>query len=109
MTIGEFPNPTIKIDGQEIETVDRFTNLGSIVDLSGGTDADVKSRINKARHAFAVVKPIWKSRKITFRTEIRPFNTSVKSLLLYGSECWKITYELARMIQEFIHRKVQKI
>ena len=69
------------------------------------TDADVKSRINKARHAFAVLKPIWKSRKITFRTEIRPFNTNVKSLLLYGSECWKITYELARMIQEFIPQK----
>ena len=111
MTTGEFPNPTIKIDGQEIEIVDRFTNLkvGSIVDVNGGTDADVKSRINKVRHVFALLKPIWKSRKITFRTEIRPFNTNVKSLLLYGSECWKKTYELARMIQEFIHRKVQKI
>ena len=75
MTIGEFPNPTIKIDGQEIETVDRFTNLGSIVDVNSGTDADVKSRINKARyaHAFAVLKPIWKFRKITFRTGIRTF------------------------------------
>ena len=40
MTIGEFPNPTIEVDGQEIETVDRFTNLGSIVDVNGGTDAD---------------------------------------------------------------------
>ena len=66
-------------------------------------------RINKVRHAFAVLKPISKSRKITFRTEIRPFNTNVKSLLLYGSECWKITYEPARIIQEFIHRRVQKI
>ena len=105
MTIGEFSNPTSKIDGQEIETVDRFTNLGSIVAVNDGTDADVKSRINKARHAFAVLKPIWKSRKTTFR----PFNTNVKSLQLYGSECRKITYKLARMIQEFIHRKVQKI
>ena len=81
MTIGESPNPTIEVDGQEIETVDRFTNLGSIVDASSGTDTDVKSRSHKARHAFAVLKPIWKSRKITFRTEIRPFNTNVKSLL----------------------------
>ena len=87
MTIGEFTNPTIKIDGQEIETVDRFTNLGSVVDVNGGTDADVKSHIYKARHAFAVLKPIWKSLKITFRTQIRPFNTNVKSLLLYGSKC----------------------
>ena len=92
MTIGEFPNPTIKIDGQEIETVDGFTNLGSIVDVNGGAGADVQSRINKARHAFAVLKPIWKSRIITFRTEIRVFNTNVKSLLLYGSECWNILY-----------------
>ena len=63
MTIGEFPNPTIEVDGQEIGTVDRFTNLGSIVDVSSGTDADVKSRSNKARHASAVLKPIWKSRR----------------------------------------------
>ena len=109
MTVGEFPNSTIKIDGQEIETVDRFTNLGSIVGVNGGTDANVKSRINKAGHAFDVLKPIRKYQKITFRTEIRLFKTNVKSLLLYGFECWKITHELARMIQEFIHRKVQKI
>ena len=55
MKIGESPNPTIKIDGQEIETVDRFTYLGGIVDLDGGTDADVKSHINKTRHAIAVL------------------------------------------------------
>ena len=104
MTIGESPNPTIKIDGQEIETVDKFTYLGSIVDVNGGTDADVKSRINKARHAFAILKPIWKSRKITLRTKIRLFNTNVKSVLLYGSECWKITSEITRKIQVFIHK-----
>ena len=46
MIICESPNPTIKIDGQEIETVDRFTFLGSI---------------NKLGHAFAVLKLIWKS------------------------------------------------
>ena len=64
--------------------------------MNGGIDidADVKSRINKARHAFAVLKPIWKSRKITLRTKMRLFNTNVKSVLLYSSECWKTTSEL---------------
>ena len=61
MAICESPNPTIKIDGQEIETVDRFTFLGSLDGVNGGSDADVKSRINKLRHAFAVLKLIWKS------------------------------------------------
>ena len=42
MTVGESPNPTIKIDGQEIETVDRFMYLGSIVDVNDRTNDDVK-------------------------------------------------------------------
>ena len=70
--------------------------------MNGGTDADVKSHINKARHAFAILKPIWKSWKITLRTKIRLFNT--KSVLLYGFKCWKITSEITRKIQVFIHK-----
>ena len=35
-----------------IEEVDRFTFLGSIVSKTGGTDEDVKARINKAREAM---------------------------------------------------------
>ena len=38
MPIGESPNQTIKSDGQEIEAVDRFTYLGSMVDVNGGTN-----------------------------------------------------------------------
>ena len=90
-----------KIDGQEIETVDLFTNLGSIhvVDVNGGTNANLKPRINIARHAFAILKPIWKSRKITPRTEIRLFNTNVWQVItiIWFCQCWKMTYELAIM------------
>ena len=63
MTIGETPNPTVRIDGQEIETVDRSRYHGSTFDVNSSTDADEKSCINKARHAFAELKPIWKSQK----------------------------------------------
>ena len=38
MPIGESPNQTIKSDGQEIEAADRFTYLGSMVDVNGGTN-----------------------------------------------------------------------
>jgi hypothetical protein len=35
-----------------LEEVEEFTYLGSIVNIEGGTDADVKNRINKARVIF---------------------------------------------------------
>lgn len=78
--IGKSPNPKIKIDEQELETVNLFTSLGSIVHVNGGTE------VNKARHAFGVLKLIWKSRTITLRTKIRLLNTNVKPALLNGSE-----------------------
>ncbi|XP_047988892.1 uncharacterized protein LOC125228385 [Leguminivora glycinivorella] len=37
------------IKGNPIEKVTSFCYLGSIVDQSGGTEADIESRINKAR------------------------------------------------------------
>ncbi|CAH8554670.1 unnamed protein product [Schistosoma intercalatum] len=44
-------NP-ITIDGEDVEDVKAFTYLGSIIDKQGGSDADVKARIGKARVAY---------------------------------------------------------
>ncbi|VDO54860.1 unnamed protein product [Schistosoma margrebowiei] len=44
-------NP-ITLDGGTLENVESFTYLGSIIDEQGGSNADVKARIGKARVAF---------------------------------------------------------
>ena len=80
----------------------RCRSVGSIVDEHGGTDADVKARINKTRHAFASLRPVWNSRKIS--TKLRLFNSNVKSVLLNGSECWKTTQEITKKIRVFIQK-----
>ena len=46
----------VKIEGEELGEVGSFTYLGSVMDKSGGTDADVKTRIAKARSAFNMLK-----------------------------------------------------
>ncbi|CAC5395900.1 unnamed protein product [Mytilus coruscus] len=82
---------TVSIEGEDIEEVDQFTYLGSIMDRNGGTDADIRTRISKARQAFAMLKPVWKSTAFTENTKIRIFNTNVKSVLFYGAETWRLT------------------
>ncbi|VDP74873.1 unnamed protein product [Schistosoma curassoni] len=48
----ENSNP-ITLDGETLECVESFTYLGSIIDEQGGSDADVKARIGKARqHSY---------------------------------------------------------
>ncbi|VDP45382.1 unnamed protein product [Schistosoma margrebowiei] len=44
-------NP-ITIDGEDLEEVQTFTYLGSIIHEQGGSDADVKAWIGKARAAY---------------------------------------------------------
>ncbi|VDP35363.1 unnamed protein product [Schistosoma margrebowiei] len=60
----ENSNP-ITLDGETLEDVESFTYLGSIIDERGGSDADVKTRIGKARFAFLQLKNIWNSKQLS--------------------------------------------
>lgn len=89
----------IKINGQKIEKIDRFCYLGSVIDVQGGADADVKARIGKVRQAFNSLKPIWSSKKISLKT-----NLNVEIVLFYGLETWKTFQEIVRKLRVFIHK-----
>lgn len=49
----------MSVAGGRIEEVDDFTYLRSIISKKGGTDEDIQARIEKARQAFAMLRPIW--------------------------------------------------
>ena len=93
----------ITINEHQIEQVDQYTYLGSIISRTGGTDEDIQARIAKARHAFATLRPVWNNKNIHLHTKVRIFNTNVKSVLLYGSESWKYTKTMALKLQVFIN------
>ena len=99
----------LRLKNTVIEQVQEFTYLGSIIDETGGTEADVRARINKARRAFGMLNNIWKSGSYSREVKLRIFNTNVKSVLLYGSESWKITKNIASQLQTFINNCLRKI
>ena len=59
----------ITVHGEALEEVDSFTYLGSVLDNKGGTDADVRIRIGKARAAFNQLKNIWGTSEIGVTTK----------------------------------------
>ena len=101
-------NP-ISLGETALEDVEKFTYLGSIVDVKGGTDADIKARIGKARTAFCILYKVWTSKVISRRTKIRIFNSNVKSVLLYGAETWRTTQATTKRIQTFINSCLRQI
>ena len=99
----------VTIEGEELGEAESFTYLGSVMDKSGGTDADVKTRIGKARSAFNMLRKVWHSREIGTSTKVRLFNSNVKSVLLYGAETWQITKASMNKIQTFINQCLRRI
>lgn len=109
MRMNNKQNTPIQLNGENIRETDKFTYLGSIVSKDGGADNDVKSRTNKARHAFNTLRQIWNSKALSINTKTRIFNTNVKSVLLYGSETWKVTKTINNKLQSFVNKCLRHI
>lgn len=102
-------NNPITLDSKVLEEVEAFTYLGSVIDKQGGTDADVKARIGKARAAFIQLRNIWSSKELAVKTKVRIFNTNVKAVLFYGAETWRTTVTAIKKVQVFINSCLRKI
>jgi hypothetical protein len=61
----------LTVNDQNLEEVDSFTYLGGEVDNLGGSDTNVKIRIEKVRTAFNMMGSIWKARIISLKTKVR--------------------------------------
>ena len=99
----------IHIGDEVIQRTDHFTYLGSVVSESGGTEEDIVARIRKAQQAFATLRSVWKSRGISLNTKLRIFNSNIKSVLLYGSETWRLTKALLSNVQSFLNKRLRQI
>ena len=99
----------ITLQGAPLAEVESFTYLGSVINKAGGTDEDIKVRIQKARAAFIILRNIWMSKELGLNTKLRIFKTNVKTVLLYGSETWRLTASAARKLQSFINGCLRRI
>ena len=99
----------VRCNGEPLECVEKFTYLGSVVTPTGGTEEDIASRCKKAQGAFAVLRPLWRSRQISMNTKLRIFNSNVKTVLLYGCETWRMNKRNIGRLQSFINRRLRYI
>ena len=109
MKVNSRSSEPISLESGTVEEVQDFIYLGSNISTNGGADKDVELRINKARHAFRTLRPVWLSSQLSINTKIRIFNTNVKPVLLYGCETWKTTQSLNNKLQVFINSRLRYI
>ncbi|PIK62384.1 endonuclease-reverse transcriptase [Apostichopus japonicus] len=98
----------LKINNIEVEDVEEFIS-GAKVSKDGGGTEDIKNRLGKARGAFRNLRRIWTNGAIGRKTKLTLFKTLVRSVLLYGSEAWKVTKREEQKLDAFQFKCIRRI
>ena len=85
------PHRLSDTQGENIEELEEFAYLGSKMTAYGSSEKEIGARLLKVLQAFATLRNIWKSGSNFQKTKIRLFKSNVLSILLCGSESWKMT------------------
>ena len=74
----------IVVNGQEIEKVQNFEYLGSLLDASGDTLCTVRNNVSKARRALTSLRPLLRTNGIRVKTKAQLVQCFILPILLYG-------------------------
>ena len=86
--VWEEERTSIPVGDAEIESVGKFTYLGSLIDNNGRIDAEVDRCITSASKSFGGLRSaVFKDRHLNTTTKRIVYHACVLSVMLYGSEC----------------------
>ena len=98
---------TIKIDNEEVEHVEEFVFLGSVVP---DTTSDVKRRIALASAAFGrLISTVWNKRSISKAIKARLYKALILPIATYASETWTLKACDTRKLESFEMRCLRTI
>ena len=84
------PIASWQIDGETMEIVTDFINLGSKITMDGDCSPESKRHLLLGRKAKPNLDRILKSRDITLVTKVHVVNAMVFPVVMYGYESWNI-------------------
>ena len=91
----------IKINNDEIEVVDSFIFLGSLITPNGDSTPEIKRRIALGRAAMVSMDQMWKCKDVAITTKCRLVTAIVFPIATYGCETWTLTKADRRKVDAF--------
>lgn len=100
-TDDNYDQRTFDMDGDEIEVVNDFRLLGSMINTKATSTEEVKQRIAIGKSTMKSMDKIFKSKDISLPTKIRLVHSLIFSIVTYGSESWTIKTQEQKRIDAF--------
>ena len=97
-----YSEPTITVNGQKLQVVDKFTYLGSTLSRAVHIDDEVTARTAKASVAFGRLRTnVWERNGIRLDTKLKVYKAVVLPTLLYACETWTVYQRHAKKLNHF--------
>jgi hypothetical protein len=90
-----------KPDGTEIEIIDSYTFLGTIITRDGSMSKEINRRISSGRLVMVKLEKIMKDRDVTATTKSKLAETMIFPIVTYGSESWTLRKKEREKIDAF--------
>ena len=101
---------SVPVCGEDVEVVERFTYLGSDINVSAGCEPEVNRRLGQAwRVVDSLDDGVWRCRYQCGRTKVRVLRSLVLPVLLYVCETWTLIRDLRRQLNSFGTRSLWRI
>ena len=106
------PKINISINNHNIEQVDQFNYLGSMISQDARCGIEIKRRIILAKNAFSNIRNLLTNRKLSIKIRKRFLKCYVWSVLLYGCETWtmgKMEEQKVQAAEMWFYRRMLKV
>lgn len=95
------------MNGCELERVDKFCYLGTVINYNGRPHEAMQYNVEKARRALFSLTAYTRSKEINVKSVIELFERMIEPILLYGCETWG--HEDLSQIEIFHRRFLKKL
>lgn len=107
---GPYTPPKINIDGHQLNAVEHFTYLGSVISNDASVSKDIDHRLSKASCSFGrLQRRVWQNHSLRLTTKVQVYRAVVLSTLLYGSEAWVLYRKHIKLLERFHQRCLRSI
>ena len=93
----------------QIEQVQQYKYLGSIVNVSNSNEEENKERIVLGTKAYYANLKFLKSRLVTKQSKLKLYRTVIRSRLTYASETWVLKETIIQKLLVFERRILRRI
>ncbi|EYC36135.1 hypothetical protein Y032_0930g3094 [Ancylostoma ceylanicum] len=89
---------TIQVDGNDLRRTDYFEYLGSTLSADGNPAHEVVARVNATWLKWRSLTEVLCDKNIPDRFKSKVYRAVVRSVALYGAECWPATKQVERRL-----------